>query len=137
MRERFEQSRRLSAIELVNAQRARDRIRAELWAALEVADVLITPTTPMTATPIGTSSVDFDGQQQEFDDVVVQFTYPFNLTGSPALSIPCGFDRNGLPIGLQIATRPWHEALLFRVGHAYQEATDWHRRRPALLASAA
>lgn len=132
LRERFEQSRRVSAIELVNAQRARERIRAEFWAALEVADVLVTPTTPMTATPIGASIVDFDGREQEFGDQVVRFTYPFNLTGWPALSIPCGFDRNGLPIGLQLAARPWHEALLFRVGHAYQQATDWHRRRPTL-----
>jgi aspartyl-tRNA(Asn)/glutamyl-tRNA(Gln) amidotransferase subunit A len=136
MRERFEQSRRLSAIELVDAQRARERIRAEFWAALELADVLVTPTTPMTATPIGASTVDFDGRQQPFGDHIVRFTYPFNLTGWPALSIPCGFDRNGLPIGLQLAARPWREALLFRVGHAYQQATDWHQRRPALAVAA-
>ena len=103
---------------------------------MEVADVLVTPTTPMTATPIGAPTVDFDGRQQPFGDQVVRFAYPFNLSGWPALSIPCGFDRNGLPIGLQVAARPWQEAVFFRVGHAYQQATDWHRRRPALAVAA-
>jgi aspartyl-tRNA(Asn)/glutamyl-tRNA(Gln) amidotransferase subunit A len=132
MRKRFEQSRRLSAIELLNAERARERIRAEFWTALQRVDVLVTPTTPMTAIRIGRSTVDFDGRAQAFDDQVVRFTYPFNLTGWPALSIPCGLDRGGLPIGLQLAGRPWQEALLFRVGHAYQQSTEWHRRRPSL-----
>jgi aspartyl-tRNA(Asn)/glutamyl-tRNA(Gln) amidotransferase subunit A len=61
---------------------------------------------------------------------LTRFTYPFNLSGFPALSIPCGFDRVGLPIGLQLAARPWQEGLLVRVGHTYQQATDWHCRRP-------
>ena len=61
---------------------------------------------------------------------LTRFTYPFNLSGFPALSILCGFDSVGLPIGLQLAASPWQEALLFRVGHAYQQATDWHCRRP-------
>ncbi len=59
-------------------------------------------------------------------------TRPFNYLGLPALSIPCGFDPRGLPIGLQLAARPFAEALLLRAGDAYQRDTDWHTRRPAI-----
>jgi aspartyl-tRNA(Asn)/glutamyl-tRNA(Gln) amidotransferase subunit A len=58
------------------------------------------------------------------------YTSPFNLTGLPAISIPCGFDARGLPIGLQLVARPWAEARLLRVARAYERATSWHERRP-------
>ena len=70
--------------------------------------------------------------RQELSTVLTRFARPFNLTGLPALSVPCGFTREGLPIGLQIAGRPFDEALVLRVGHAYEQATEWHLRRPAL-----
>jgi aspartyl-tRNA(Asn)/glutamyl-tRNA(Gln) amidotransferase subunit A len=121
MHERFEAIKDLSAADYLRAQRARGHIRADLWSALDEADVLLTPTMPMTATRIGGP----DGVAYS-----TRFTYPFNLAGFPALSIPGGFDRSGLPIGLQLAAQPWQEGLLLRVGHAYQSATDWHNRRP-------
>ena len=55
---------------------------------------------------------------------------PFNISGLPALALPCGFSSAGLPISLQIAGRPFAEATVLRAGHAYEQATDWHRRRP-------
>ena len=55
---------------------------------------------------------------------------PFNMTGLPALAVPCGFTETGLPLSLQIAGRPFDEATVFRAGHAYEQATEWHRRRP-------
>ncbi len=61
---------------------------------------------------------------------LIRFTAPFDLSGFPALSVPCGFGSGGLPIGLQIAGRPWAEATVLRVAHAYQQITDWHTRRP-------
>jgi aspartyl-tRNA(Asn)/glutamyl-tRNA(Gln) amidotransferase subunit A len=60
-------------------------------------------------------------------------TRPFNYLGLPAISIPCGFDGNGLPIGLQLAGRPFAEARLMRMADAYQRDTDWHTRRPPVL----
>jgi aspartyl-tRNA(Asn)/glutamyl-tRNA(Gln) amidotransferase subunit A len=60
-------------------------------------------------------------------------TRPFNYLGLPAISIPCGFDANGLPIGLQLAGRPFAEARLLRLADAYQRDTDWHALRPPLL----
>jgi aspartyl-tRNA(Asn)/glutamyl-tRNA(Gln) amidotransferase subunit A len=61
-----------------------------------------------------------------------RFTYPFNLAGVPAISVPCGFDRQELPIGLQIAAQPFDEAMVLRVAHAYERTHDWHRRMPPL-----
>jgi aspartyl-tRNA(Asn)/glutamyl-tRNA(Gln) amidotransferase subunit A len=59
-----------------------------------------------------------------------RFTRIFNTIGLPALSLPCGFTAAGLPLALQIVGRPFDEATVLRVGHAYEQATDWHRRRP-------
>jgi aspartyl-tRNA(Asn)/glutamyl-tRNA(Gln) amidotransferase subunit A len=59
-------------------------------------------------------------------------TNPFNLLGFPAISVPCGFDGAGLPVGLQLVGRPWEEATVLRAAHAYEQATDWHRRHPVL-----
>lgn len=59
---------------------------------------------------------------------------PFNSAGVPALTIPCGFDSRGLPIGLQLAGRQWEEGTVLAVAHAYQQETDWHTRRPRLEA---
>jgi aspartyl-tRNA(Asn)/glutamyl-tRNA(Gln) amidotransferase subunit A len=56
---------------------------------------------------------------------------PFNVTGFPSMSLPCGFAQAGTPIGMQLASGPFQEELIFRVGHAYEQATDWHQRRPA------
>jgi aspartyl-tRNA(Asn)/glutamyl-tRNA(Gln) amidotransferase subunit A len=123
---RFNDGLALSAGDYLRAQRARDAIRADMWTALDRADVLITPTLPMTATRIGSDAAQSAAALPE----LTRFTYPFNLTGLPALSVPCGFDRLGLPIGLQLGAAPWQEGLLLRVGHAYQVVTDWHRRRP-------
>jgi aspartyl-tRNA(Asn)/glutamyl-tRNA(Gln) amidotransferase subunit A len=63
---------------------------------------------------------------------VRNFTGAFNVAGVPALSIPCGFSADNLPLSLQIVGRPMADGLLMRVAHAYQQVTDWHRRRPPL-----
>jgi len=64
--------------------------------------------------------------------LLTRFTYPLTLALLPVLSIPCGFTAEGLPIGLQVAARHWQESLVLRAAWAYQQATDWHLRRPAL-----
>ena len=61
-----------------------------------------------------------------------RFTYPYNLTGLPAISIPCGFDREGLPIGLQIAAKPFDEMTLLHAAHVYERTHDWVDRVPVL-----
>jgi Asp-tRNA(Asn)/Glu-tRNA(Gln) amidotransferase A subunit family amidase len=98
-------------------------------------DALITPTLPATAA--GKEQEEF-----EYDDLVegvtlsyVRTTAPFNLSGLPALSVPCGYDGDGMPIGLQIAGRPFDEATVLRVGAAYEGATSWHLDSPPTHAS--
>jgi aspartyl-tRNA(Asn)/glutamyl-tRNA(Gln) amidotransferase subunit A len=129
-RERFEAAASLGAVDLVQAQRDREPMRAELWSVFDRVDVLVTPTMPTTAGLIGSETVEIDGITYNTLENTTRFTYPFNLTGFPAMSLPCGFDRLGLPIGLQLAGAPWQEALLLGVAHQYQVATDWHRQRP-------
>ena len=87
-------------------------------------DLIVAPTVPVPAPPIERSHDTFQTQ------LLSRNTRPGNLTGLPAISIPCGFDANGLPIGLQLVARPWAEARLLRVARAYERATSWHERRP-------
>lgn len=123
----------LLATHYLQAQRYRALLRGELLAAFEQADVLICPTLPFAATRMGETRVVIeDGQNEDMLSAIMQFTGIASLAGLPALSVPCGFDGNGLPIGMQIIGRPFAEATLLRVGHAFQQATDFHRRRPAL-----
>jgi Asp-tRNA(Asn)/Glu-tRNA(Gln) amidotransferase A subunit family amidase len=64
--------------------------------------------------------------------VLLRLTRLADVTGQPAVSVPCGFTAGGLPVGLQVMARPFADALALRVAHAYQRATDWHRLRPPL-----
>jgi aspartyl-tRNA(Asn)/glutamyl-tRNA(Gln) amidotransferase subunit A len=133
-RERFAAARELGAMDYARAQREREPIRAELWSTFDQVDVLVTPAMPTTTARIGSSVVvELDGRNYDTGELATRCTYPFNLSGFPAMSVPCGFDRHGLPIGLQLAAAPWQEALLLRVAHQYQQATDWHLRRPPAI----
>ena len=118
---------------LMESLRARDALTAEMRRTLESVDVLVTPTTPVPATRIGEQTVRYGGVEESVLGAMIRCTAPFNGTGLPALSLPCGFTRAGLPIGLQIAGRPFDEATVLRAGFAYEQATDWHQRRPAEL----
>ena len=71
-------------------------------------------------------------QSMEYLNSRISFTGPFNLAGVPAISVPCGFTESGLPLGIQIVGKPFAEETLFRVAHAYEQATEWHRRRPPI-----
>ncbi|WP_350277150.1 amidase [Kribbella sp. HUAS MG21] len=95
-------------------------------------DVLVTPTLPITAFPIGQDVPDGSASPDWTD--WTPYTYPFNLTQQPALSVPCGFTRAGLPVGLQVVGPRHADALTLRVGQAYQAATEWHLRTPTLEA---
>jgi aspartyl-tRNA(Asn)/glutamyl-tRNA(Gln) amidotransferase subunit A len=87
-------------------------------------NILLTPATPIPAPLIeGPDAV-------EQARLLTRFTSPFNLTGLPAISIPCGFNPEGLPLGLQLIARHWDEARLLQAAYAYQNATDWHLHHP-------
>ncbi|WP_020387553.1 amidase [Kribbella catacumbae] len=93
-------------------------------------DVLVTPTLPLTAFPVGQDVP--DGWPSPEWTSWTPYTYPFNLTQQPALSVPCGLTSAGLPVGLQVVGARHADALVLRVGQAYQSVTDWHLHTPTL-----
>jgi len=123
LRERFQAGALVTGAEYMQAQRIRSEICAEVAAVLRDVDVLATPTAPKPATPYAMAT------DPEFGFPRSNMP-PFNITGSPTLALPCGFSSTGLPLSLQLAGRPFEEALVLRVGHAYEQATEWHTRRP-------
>ena len=110
----------------INALRVRAVLIEEFRQALEQADVLITPTTPILPYKISEQPQGGAGQGAR----ISVNTSPANMTGLPAISLPCGFSKGGLPIGLQIMGRGWEEGTVLRAAHAYERATEWHTRRP-------
>jgi aspartyl-tRNA(Asn)/glutamyl-tRNA(Gln) amidotransferase subunit A len=115
---------------LMRGLRARDALTVAMRRALESVDVLVTPTTPIAAPRIGVESVRIGDSDEPVLVAMIRCTAPFNATHLPALSLPCGFTRAGLPVGMQIAGKPFDEATVLRVGHAYEQATKWHLRTP-------
>ena len=95
-------------------------------------DVLGTATEARTGRRIGDTTVGRDGEERTVQGLLTLLTRPFNITGMPAISVPCGFDERGLPVGLQIVGRPFDEATVLRAADAYEQATLWHTMRPDL-----
>jgi aspartyl-tRNA(Asn)/glutamyl-tRNA(Gln) amidotransferase subunit A len=123
----------LLATHYLQAQRYRALLRAEFLEAFRRVDVFVCPSLPFAATRIGETSVEIEpGRPEDMLSAIMQFTGVASLTGLPSLNVPCGFDPDGLPIGMQLIGRPFAEAALLRAGHAFQQATDFHRRAPAL-----
>lgn len=121
------------ATHYIQAQRYRNLLRQEFLEAFKSVDIFICPTLPFTATPIGEMSVIIEnGVEEDMLAAIMQFTGVSSLTGLPSLNVPCGYDSDDLPIGMQIIGRPFEEATLFRVGAAFQGATNFHTRAPEL-----
>jgi aspartyl-tRNA(Asn)/glutamyl-tRNA(Gln) amidotransferase subunit A len=113
----------------LKAQRVRNLIADDFRRAYQSCDVIVGPTAPTAAFRIGAKTD--DPVEMYLNDI---FTVAANLTGAPALSIPCGFDRTGLPIGLQLQGDYFAEARMLDIAHRFQQATDWHKRIPAVAA---
>ncbi|MDL5156084.1 amidase [Actinomycetospora termitidis] len=126
----------LLATQYLQAQRYRALLREQAMAALAHADVLVCPTLPFAATPLGETSVEITpGAPEDMLSAIMQFTGLPSLTGLPAISVPCGFDAEGLPVGMQLIGRPFNEATLLRAAAALQAHTGFHRAVPPLVAS--
>ena len=126
VRRRLQDGAKTSSTEYALARRTQAEVRKRCEMFFESYDFLVTPTTPIPAPTIeGHDAVEQAGR-------LTRFTAPFNLTGLPAISIPCGFTSDGLPVGLQIVSRAWADAKVLNVAYAYEQATEWHRRRPAM-----
>ena len=112
------------------AQKIRAVLRQQILDALEKVDVLVLPTGPVTAPPVE-SVPGIESKEHSLTGLAgrISFTGPFNLAGTPAISVPCGFSATGMPMGLQIVGKPFDEETVLRVAHAYEQNTDWHNCR--------
>jgi aspartyl-tRNA(Asn)/glutamyl-tRNA(Gln) amidotransferase subunit A len=135
LRVAFEVGELISARQYLRALRVRPVVQRELGAALREVDVLVCPTVSILPPPIGAPTVRVGDEELDVGNgmlLLARLTRPFSMAGVPAVAVPCGFAQEGLPISLQIIGRPWDEATILRVGHAYEAATTWHQRRPPL-----
>lgn len=112
----------------LKAQRVRSLINRDFDEAFKRCAVIVTPTTATTAFKIGEKIQ--DPLQMYLSDI---YTISINLAGLPALSLPCGFDSEGMPIGLQIIGKHFEETTILRVGHQYEQATEWHKKKPPAI----
>jgi len=124
--QRLETGAATSIQDYILARRSQQELRRRMEAFFMDYDLLCLPATPITAPPI--SGPDAVEQAR----LLTRFTAPFNLTGLPAIVLPCGFSSNGLPIGLQLVARPWAEANLLRAAQAYEMAAGWCTQHPVL-----
>ena len=93
--------------------------------------MLLTPTVPIPPPAIADLKANPDNLRPQ-ELIMLRNTRPFNVWGIPTISVPCGFTKDGLPIGLQLASAPWHGIVLLQAANAYEEATEWHKKRPGL-----
>ncbi len=126
VRLRLETGRDVPAADYVTARRTQTELRQRVQQLLREYAVILLPSTPITAPLIEGS----DAVEQARK--LTRFTAPFNLTGLPAISIPCGFGPNGMPIGLQLVSGAWQEAVLLQAARSYERETNWSARLPAI-----
>ena len=120
------------ATDYIKAQRARSAFNAELDDTMKGCDLLIAPTIPTGAPRIDQTVVDVAGNPENALTLMSRLTRPFNICGYPTVTVPCGFTKSGMPIGMQIAGRMFEDAAVLGAAHAYEQATEWHRRRPTV-----
>ncbi|HEX9069461.1 MAG TPA: amidase [Ktedonobacterales bacterium] len=120
------------ASDYIRAQHRRRAFTRAMRQALTTCDALLTPTLAIPAPPIDGYDSHLHVGDRPIIGGALRLTLPLNLTGQPALTVPCGFSAAGLPIGMQLVATHFGEPTLLRIGHAWQRATDWHTRRPPL-----
>jgi aspartyl-tRNA(Asn)/glutamyl-tRNA(Gln) amidotransferase subunit A len=111
----------------LRGQKVRTLIKNDFDRVFEEFDAIMTPTSPTTAFKIG-EKID-DPLAMYLSDI---YTISANLAGIPAMSVPCGFSKKGLPIGLQILSKPFAEEMIFRIAYTYEQAAGWHKRKVSL-----
>lgn len=131
LRQGIEEMGRGSAADYIDATAVRMDLGVRMGQLHQEYDVLLTPTMPIPAFPAGQDAP--DGWRSQLWTSWTPYTYPFNMTQQPALSVPCGFTADRLPVGLQIVGPRHADALVLRVGHAYERATDWSSAVPTLI----
>ena len=123
---RLQEGAKTTSTEYALARRTQTEVKKRCELFFESTDFLIIPSTPIVAPAIaGNDAVEQAAR-------LTRFTAPFNLAGLPAISIPCGFTKAGLPIGLQIVSKAWGDAKVLNAAYAYEQATEWHTQRPTI-----
>jgi aspartyl-tRNA(Asn)/glutamyl-tRNA(Gln) amidotransferase subunit A len=130
VRQRIEAGAKVPAHRYLAAFDVRKRLLSEFDTAFLDVDAIVAPTLPVPAPPIGAESVDIDGENINARAAIVGHSRPANFTGLPAISVPCGFTRAGLPVGLQLIGRAFDEITILRIAHSYERANDWGARHP-------
>ena len=130
VRSRMQSAMGILAIDYIRAQRARRMFAEKMAEATKNIDALVTPSVPV-QTPTITDCTPPPGQAVAPEGASIPlFTSIFDVTGQPSHSVPCGFDGNDMPIGLMITGAPFDESMVLRIGHAYEELSGWHEKRP-------
>jgi len=127
---RLQSGAKISATDALRASRDLQASRHAIQLIFHEVDVLLTPTVPIPPPKIADLKANPD-QLRPQELIMLRNTRPFNVWGIPTVSVPCGFTRDGLPIGLQLAAAPWRGIVLLQAAHAYEQVTGWHKKRPA------
>ncbi len=128
---RIQSGAKISATDALRASRDLQASRHAIQLIFHEVDVLLTPTVPIPPPKIADLRANPD-QLRPQELIMLRNTRPFNVWGIPTVSVPCGFTRDGLPIGLQLAAAPWRGIVLLQAAHAYEQVTGWHKKRPEL-----
>lgn len=128
LREQLSLGLAIPAVQYIQAQRMRRIVIREMAEVLRRVDLLLLPASLVEATPVEQQAP----RPGEESSAAPWLTNLFNITGLPALALPCGFSRNGLPLGMQLAGRPFEDGLVLAAGHQFERATEWHQRTPDL-----
>ena len=130
VRKRLEMGQAVRAVEYLHALEFSETLRADFRAAFERVDAILAPAAPIPAPRLGQEEVRLSGKMESVRSLLVGANRPGNITGFPVISLPCGFTRDGLPIGMALHGPQWGEAGLLRIAFAYEQATEWHTRHP-------
>jgi aspartyl-tRNA(Asn)/glutamyl-tRNA(Gln) amidotransferase subunit A len=132
VQERLEWGTKIRAVDYIQALSLRREVQRDFDKVFEHADAILAPTSPIAAPLLGEDEVTIGGETESVRSALLRLNRPANLTGHPAISIPCGFTEEGLPIGMQLIGPRWGESRLLAIALAYEEATEWHKRLPVL-----
>jgi aspartyl-tRNA(Asn)/glutamyl-tRNA(Gln) amidotransferase subunit A len=124
----------IPAIDYIEAQRARRRVLADMLSAFKRVDLLLTPTLPIEAPAIGQETIRWDDGDEDALTTLIRFTCPFNQTGLPAITVPCGLGPSGLPVGIQFVGPPFAEERVLRAAAEVERALSWADNSPSILA---
>jgi len=127
--ERIRSGANISADDVLRARKELEGSRHAIGKIFDEVDLLLTPTVPIPPPPIAELREHPENLRPQ-ELIMLRNTRPFNVWGTPTISVPCGFTGDGLPIGLQLASAPWREDAVLQAAHAYEQATEWHEKIP-------